>query len=69
MQFIQPGNSLVQVDGKWDPAPPRHGVEHITIYRWLQILHISSKDTGIDIIAPSSLKSSEAKTLTSVVIT
>lgn len=36
MQFIQPGNPLVQVDGEQDPAPPRLGVEHITIYRWLQ---------------------------------
>lgn len=50
---IKPGNSLVQ---------PRHGAECITIYRCLQILHSSIKDTGNDKPAPSSCKNSETET-------
>lgn len=56
MQFLQPGNSLVQVDEQQDPAPPAMERSIITIYRWLHKLHISIKDTGINRITPSSFK-------------
>lgn len=41
---------------------PRHAAECITIYRCLQILHSSIKNTGTNETAPSSYKNSEAET-------
>jgi len=55
------------------PALPRRGVERVTVYRSLFVLHIGIKDADIYTVAPPASKTSktmgEAKTLPPAAIT